>query len=51
MTRPDWLNELEALAQRCSHLGVLDDLPSLTRAEAWALLLRLRREAARDGAQ
>lgn len=51
MNRPDWLNELEALAARCSHLGVTDDLSSLTLADAWALLLRLRREVSSDGAQ
>jgi hypothetical protein len=45
MTAPSWLNELETLSVRFSHLGVSADLASLSVAEAWHLLLYLRQLA------
>ena len=51
MTAPTWLNELEALSVRFSHLGVSADLASLTLAESWAVLQFLRRMALLHGAQ
>ena len=51
MSAPTWLNELEALSERFSHLGVSADLASLTLAEAWAVLQYLRRVALLHGAQ
>ena len=51
MSTPAWLNELEALSVRFSHLGVSADLNSLTLAEAWAVLQYLRRVAFLHGAQ
>lgn len=51
MTAPAWLNELETLSVRFSHLGISADLASLTLAEAWAVLQYLRRIALVHGAQ
>lgn len=45
MSRPDWCNELEGLATRFAHMGVSDDLASLSMLEAWQLLQYLRRLA------
>ena len=45
-----WLNELETLSVRFSHLGVSADLGSLTLAEAWAVLQYLRLMALLHGA-
>ena len=45
MSRPGWCNELEALATRFAHMGVSDDLASLSVLEAWQLLQYLRRLA------
>ena len=50
MSAPAWLNELEALSVRLSHIGVSADLASLTLTEAWALLQYLRRMALLHGA-
>lgn len=41
----DWHAELQALAARCSYLGITADLAGLTIAEAYALLTWLRRVA------
>ena len=49
MSAPAWLNELEALSVRFSHLGVSADLASLTLAEAWAVLQFLRAVAEAHG--
>ena len=51
MSVPAWVNELEALSVRFSHLGVSADLASLTLAEAWAVLQFLRRIALLHGTQ
>ena len=45
MSRPDWCNELEALATRFAHMGVSEDLAALSMLEAWQLLQYLRRLA------
>ena len=45
MINPSWLNELQTLASRFSHLGVREDLASLSVVEAWQLLRYLRRLA------
>jgi hypothetical protein len=45
MSRPGWFNELETLAVRFTHLGVSEDLASLSLLEAWQLLQHLRRLA------
>ena len=51
MSAPTWLNELETLSVRFSHLGVSADLALLTLAESWAVLQYLRRMALLHGAQ
>ncbi len=38
-----WLNHLETLVARFSHLGIGDDIDSLTLNESWALYLYLMR--------
>ncbi len=45
MSDPAWLNELQTLAARFSHLGVSEDLAALSELEAWQLLRYLRRLA------
>ena len=45
MSRPNWCNELETLATRFAHMGVSEDLASLSVLEAWQLLQHLRRLA------
>ena len=45
MSAPTWLNELETLSERFSHLGVSADLASLSLSEAWYVLRYLRRLA------
>ena len=42
MTRPQWFDELDALAARFAHSGASDDLGSLSMLEAWHLLSYLR---------
>ena len=41
----DWLDELQSLALRFSAYGIGPDLAGLTIAQAWGLLLFLRRIA------
>ena len=44
MSRPaGWLEELQALAVRCSGYGIGPDLAALILAEAWDVFLFLRR--------
>jgi hypothetical protein len=42
---PVWRGELETLATRFAHMGVGEDLASLSELEAWQLLQHLRRLA------
>lgn len=45
MTRPQWFDELDALAARFAHTGVSADLGALSIMETWLLLAYLRRLA------
>ena len=45
MNAPAWLEDLQALAARFAGLGIDADLAALTLAEAWGLLVFLRRLA------
>lgn len=43
MNSPDWLNELEMLLVRFSHLGIDADIAALSLVEAWGLYCLLSR--------
>ena len=45
MNAPAWVDDLQALAARCTGLGIGPDLAALTPAEAWALYRFLARMA------
>ncbi|MCZ8175160.1 MAG: hypothetical protein O9343_08210 [Burkholderiaceae bacterium] len=45
MNGPAWLEDLQALAARCTGLGIGPDLAALTLAQAWALWQFLARVA------
>ena len=45
MNGPQWLEDLQALAARCTGLGIGPDLAALTLAEAWGLYRFLSRMA------
>ena len=45
MSRPDWCSDLEARATRIAHMGISEDLASLSALEAWQLFPYLRRLA------
>ncbi len=51
MSRPEWCNELEALATRFAHMGVSQDLAALSTVELWGVLQFLRAIAQSHGAQ
>ena len=45
MNGPDWLEDLQLLAARCTGLGIGTDLAALTLAGAWGLYRFLARMA------
>lgn len=51
MSRPEWCNELEALAIRFPQAGVSADLASMSLVELWGVLQYLRTLAQSHGAQ
>jgi hypothetical protein len=43
-----WLNQLETLLTRFSHLGIGDDIDSFTLSESWSLYVYLTRMGISD---